>query len=153
MPDRIWGALHHWPWAAFPLLAVFVLVASSASMPADLAAARGEGVVGTFTAVDDLGCGRSPQRGCSWGGTFVSDDGTVRDDDVFLFDGRPDRVGERVRARHVGTSTVYAPDGDTSWRWNLGLQVAAVATLVGTAVLAVRQRRRNRAVDRPAAQG
>jgi hypothetical protein len=75
-------------------------------LPAELAAARGEGVPGTLTVVS-VECGRS----CSVTGDFRSDDGTLVFADVSME--AEGEVGERLPAVYVGNGErpeeVYVP--------------------------------------------
>jgi hypothetical protein len=145
--DRLRDGVLSWQWAVLAAVAVFVLVVGLRGLPADLAAARGEGVIGTFTAAEDLGCGRSAATGCSWGGTFESDDGTVHVDDVTLFDGEPSTVGDTARVRYVASlrpEVVHLPAGDTTWMWDVVVVVVSGGYLSGYAAVLVGRARRGR---------
>lgn len=142
--DRMADGLS-WHWAVIAALALVVLVLCLRDLPDDLAAARGEGLTGTFTAAEDLGCGRSLDTGCSWSGSFVSDDGTIRVDDVALWNGPVGAIGETAHVRYINSDAsgvVYKPDGDSTWAWNVAVMVASISYLVGfTAALVKRARR------------
>lgn len=147
--ERVTGLLVDW-WhrALLGTLAVVVLVSGVPDLPVTLAAARGAGVPGTFTAVEDLGCPRATgEGGCSFSGTFVSDDGTVRLDDVSLFEQDPGAVGGTARALHVPgsrTGVVYRAEGDTTYALNLAFVVASAGYLVHVAAQVARARARAR---------
>ena len=119
--DRMADGVLSWQWVILAMLALFVLASGFRDLPENLAAARGAGATGTFTAVEDLGCGRSLDTGCSWSGSFESDDRTIRVDDV-LFNEGLGAIGDTARVRYIGSGesgVVYKPDGDMTWAWNL----------------------------------
>lgn len=134
----------HWFWKfAVPALAVLALVMIALNTPDMISASRNNGLPGVYTSTDS-DC--NARYGCSYEGTFVSDDGTVKLDGVFIDSGGV-KVGESVRAQYLKESRkkVYAVD---SHDWVAALLVAAgaVAYLIGWSCLVVRPwvRRRNR---------
>ena len=145
--DRMVDGVLYWPWFLLAGVAGFVLVLSLGQIPADLDASRGEGVLGTFTAAEDLGCGRSFDTGCSWSGDFVSDDGAIRAKDVTLFAGTPGHVGGTARVRFLESSqhgVVYLPNDTTMWIASLGVAIASSGYLVGFGTALVKRARQPR---------
>ena len=109
-------------------------------LPAELAAARGEGVPGTLTVVS-VECGRS----CSVTGDFRSDDGSLAFRGVYL--DAEGEVGERLPAVYVGDGErpeeVYVP----GWGGVVfdGVLVLVGLATVGSGVVGVVEARRRRA--------
>ena len=100
MAAKVWRGLAWWDelfWRVVaPALALFILVLGAVDLPSSLQAAENKGQPGTFTAQRSE-CGR---YGCTFHGTFVSEDGAVRLADVFIDNG-VDEVGESVPAQYV----------------------------------------------------
>lgn len=146
MAAKVWRGLAWWDelfWRVVaPALALFILVLGAVDLPSSLQAAENKGQPGTFTAQRSE-CGR---YGCTFHGTFVSEDGAVRLADVFIDNG-VDEVGESVPAQYVEderAKKVYeANSRDLVW---LGLLLVGSALyLVGWGWLVarpwIRQRR------------
>jgi hypothetical protein len=126
-----------------PAIAILILVIGVSDIPVAVAAARDEGIPGTFTSKRSE-CYRS---GCSFYGTFVSDDGAVELEDALIDDG-VEIVAERVPAQYVEGSRVdkVYQRHSRDWVW-LGLLLAmSVAYVAGWGLLVVGpwlQRRRD----------
>lgn len=125
----------------FLMIVVYLLI-SVVAIPYAYAAGQNEGTPGTFTAVERE-CDRF--SGCSWRGTFVSDDGKIRDEHADFGSEELKRVGDEVRAQKgVGRdASIYSPD---SRGW-IVLVVADIACL-GYAVWFVRAHLRYRRYGR-----
>ena len=113
-----------------PILAALCVLVTVASLPGGVAAMRNEGRPGVFTAVNEDCTGRAVSI-CLWEGSFVSDDGTIRVDDVSYDGPGIDAAGDQVRALAVGDdpSDVYAP-GDTTILWLAPFGILSLAYLV-----------------------
>ncbi|TDD58969.1 hypothetical protein E1263_16925 [Kribbella antibiotica] len=131
------------------LLAVFAVVIVVVQLPGALRAARDDGTPGTFTAMrKECTPNGLKSRGCSMYGDFVSQDGTVRLNDV-LFDGVGGQVGDQHPAQYAGDTdpvVVYAP-GSRAWIVVAGLGLAAVGYLGYRGWRLVRPRRATSATD------
>jgi len=120
----------------FGIVGLYILVAAISDLPETIAAARGEGVRGTFTA-DWRDCTdnfRAPDT-CVWRGRFVSDDQAVILERAFLAANDPPRQGgDRVATLYEGQATgqVYLTDGSTDWLWGVLLLILGVGFVVGT---------------------
>jgi hypothetical protein len=128
---------------AVPLFAAFLLITSVEDSGPAWSAKTGHGTPGTFT-IDR--CDRGKQ-GCSWTGTFVSDDGWTVLTDVGLADGhRETHVGQRIRAVDTGGDTVvYPAGGGSDWLDDTVAIAASICTLVvWTVVMLTRILRRRR---------
>lgn len=146
MPDywrakhaEAWSPSRRWWTAAASLfslaLGVFLVGFSVDVLPEDLAAARGEGVQGTFTA-EEIFCSRS---GCSWDGSFVSDDGfTIFTEAWIDADAPPDEPGDVVRALWTGDEHgyVYTAGGSSQWLFTVFILVVGGGA-VGFALVTV----------------
>lgn len=113
---------------------MLMLVIGVIDIPVAAAAAPGEGIPGAFTSKRSE-CYRSS---CSFYGTFVSDDGTVKVEDALIDDG-VEIVGESVPAQYVEGSRVdkVYQRHSRDWVW-LGLLLArSVAYLAGWGLLVV----------------
>ncbi|ROR90886.1 hypothetical protein [Nocardioides aurantiacus] len=86
-----------------------------------LDASRNEGAWGTFTAVEEDCSGRG---GCHWVGVFISDDGSVYDDEA-EYDEGIGRAGDEVRTQAVGVAGELYSDNDRTWLWALAVDVPA----------------------------
>lgn len=105
-----------------------MVVFSVQVLPEDLAAARGEGTPGSFTA-EEVYCGRS---GCSWDGSFVSDNGFIVFPEAQIdADAPPDEPGDVVRALWTGDEEgyVYPAGGSSQWLWTVFSLVAGIGAL------------------------
>lgn len=123
-----------------PLCALIALVFTAVSLPSSVRAAHGEGLAGTFTAEREQ-CG--PRGRCNWYGSYVSDDGSVRFDDVLLDGLRADR-GDRVPALYEGQDDpplVYSADGSKEWIGVVICMLIAAGYLVWCAWWLVRRLR------------
>ncbi|MEV0401215.1 hypothetical protein [Actinoallomurus sp. NPDC050550] len=106
----------------------------------------GHGTPGTFTAER---CERG-KSGCSWEGTFVSDDGWTLRTDVGLSDGDGvSHVGQQVRALDISDQVVYPENNFAALSADLFFEaillVMSLATLfVWTILMLNRLRRRRR---------
>ena len=123
-----------------PLVAVLVLILAAAGLPEAVQAARGEGQAGTFTAQRQ----ECTRHGCSWYGTFTSDDGSVRLPDVLL-DGLEAQRGDRVPALFEGETNpplVYLAEGSREWVYVLLLMLGSAGYLAWCAWWLVRRRAR-----------
>ncbi|MDF5758731.1 hypothetical protein [Spongiactinospora sp. TRM90649] len=127
---------------------VLVLLAAQNVGPA-VAAARGDGVYGGFTALRLECVNHAGHEQCTWLGDFRSDDGTVRRDGIAFYGS--DRTmferGEPTRAFDTGRpGHVYGPGGSNEWA------VVALLLLAGAGLTAwplFRHRRRARRDARP----
>lgn len=118
--DRWWNFLV-WK-VAIPALAVFAIILLVPDIPHAITAARDEGTPGTFTSTRTECHGRG---GCSFYGTFVSDDGKVEMSDALIDDG-VEIVGEKVPAQYVEGLRVDKVYERHSRDWiSLGLLLAA----------------------------
>ena len=139
--DSRWDALL-WK-AAIPALALAILVIGVPDIPKSIDAARNEGRSGTFTS-ERSECDR--RSGCTYYGTFVSDDSAVRLSNVFIDDG-VHAVGETVPAQYVEgqkSPKVYEPNS-RDWMSLGAILFASVLYLLGWGGIVVRpwlQRRR-----------
>ncbi|KAE8764604.1 DUF3592 domain-containing protein [Georgenia thermotolerans] len=120
----------------FGLVGLYILVVAISDLPETIAAARGEGVPGTFTAArrDCADNFRAPDT-CVWRGRFVSRDQAVILEDAFLAaNDPPGQVGDRVTTLYEGQTTgqVYLVDGSTDWLWGVLLLILGVGSVVGT---------------------
>lgn len=150
MAAKVWRGLA-WLDALFwkvvaPALALFFLVLGVVDLPSSLQAARNDGQPGTFTAQRSE-CGL--RHGCTFHGTFVSEDGAVKLADVFIDNG-VDEVGESVPAQYVEdarTNKVYEANS-RALMWVGLLLVGSVLYLIGWSWLVarpwIRQRRARR---------
>ena len=120
---------------AVPAIAILVLVVGVIDIPVSVAAARGEGTPGTFTSTRSE-CYRS---GCSFYGTFASDDGAVELEDALIDDG-VEVVGESVPAQYVEGSRVdkVYQRHSRDWVWLSLVLAMSVAYLAGWGQLVVR---------------
>lgn len=121
---------------AIPALAVFALVMTVPDIPTSIAAARNEGNFGTFTA-QRADCGG--RGGCTYYGKFVSEDGAVTLDDVFI-DAGAHGVGETVPAQFFEDGS-FGKVYETNSRdivWLTLLLVGSVLYLLGWGWFAVR---------------
>jgi hypothetical protein len=122
---------------------VYFVVSGVQFLPEDLAAARGDGVPGTFTA-EEVYCSRG---GCSWDGSFVSDDGfTVFKEAWIDADAPPYEPGDTIPALWAGDEDgyVYPAGGSNEWLWTVLSMVigAGFVFFAGTTLLAAWFRRR-----------
>lgn len=87
-------------WVFVPFMALFCLTIVVVSLPSTWVVATGGGTPGTFTAVLQE-C--SPRGGCSWDGTYASDDGRVQLPEV-IFDADPEgwRPGSTATVVYAG---------------------------------------------------
>ncbi|GLW10841.1 hypothetical protein Misp01_59690 [Microtetraspora sp. NBRC 13810] len=96
---------------------LMVFLAAQNAGPA-LAAARGDGTPGTFTATR-VECVRHPgHEQCTWFGDYRSADGRVRRDGISFYgaDRETFRPGQTARAFDVGRrGHVYGPGGSNEW--------------------------------------
>jgi hypothetical protein len=123
-----------------PSVAVYVLIAAGLALPAAVRAGYGEGLSGTFVAQVQH-CGR---YGCSWDGTFMSRDGSVRLEDVVLDADAPRRAGDRVATLYEGQTDppqVYLAEGSRAWTWNLVALLMSAGYLAGGGWWLLRGRR------------
>ena len=128
-----------WWWIGVPVLCIFFLVTGVQTIGSDWSAKLGQGVRGTFTARDADPC----KANCSWWGTFTSDDGHTRRDDV-VFAGYLTGRGDTTAALDVGDPrVVYPVDGGSAWLENIAWMVAATVFLIAWA-LSIRRHRRAR---------
>lgn len=126
-----------------PLCAVFVLVLASFEIPASVRAARGEGQAGTFTAEHQV-CGKGKYGGCSWYGTFVSADGSVRVEHAHL-NLDVAHVGDTVPVLYEDdhTAKVYLA-GSADLRWDALFLLGSAGYLTWWGWRLVRRARRQR---------
>ncbi|WP_345626092.1 hypothetical protein [Rugosimonospora acidiphila] len=132
---------------AFPSLAVLLclaaLVYGSLTLGPGIQVARGEAVPGTFHVLWQY-C----HNGCNARGDFVSDDGSIRREDVDLYDAsRRDGVDSEVRALDSGNPFgVYPATGSHGWIWSIIHLILGSAGLLGWIwrypLRALRRRRR-----------
>jgi hypothetical protein len=112
-----------------PVCALVVVIFGVRDLPDALAAARGEGVPGTFVALAEDCSGRGE---CSWSGRFVPDDGSPALDNVLLNDDVPGGAGQLVHVLYegaTGPAIVYQAQGDQTWVWIAVLLTGAVGYL------------------------
>ncbi|MFI0421679.1 hypothetical protein [Spongiactinospora sp. 9N601] len=118
---------------------LLLIVLAAQNLGAALAAARGDGTPGTFTAAR-VECVLHPgHEQCTWVGEFRSDDGTVRRDGVGFYGsdramftpGRHSRAFDTGRPGHV-----YGPGGSNEWI------VVALLMAAGAGLMAWPLRRR-----------
>lgn len=96
-----------------PVISIATLSLAVPALGPSLRAEFGHGTAGTFTA-ERLDC----QDECRWHGEFVSTDGRVRREDVFLYGaGRHDlHAGEQVPAKDTASDgEVYPPGASHEW--------------------------------------
>ncbi|MBA9005592.1 hypothetical protein [Thermomonospora cellulosilytica] len=129
--------------AVLVAVALYLLYLALPNLGPALRAARLDGTAGTFTA-QRLQCVRHPgHESCSWQGTFVSDDGAVRREGVWLHgsDRSSHQAGQRTRAYDTGReSRVYGPGGSREWV-PIALMVAVSGALLAFAFSRPRERR------------
>ena len=134
------SALRDWL-APYALVAVclLILVMSVRGLGSSWAANTGHGVTGRFTA-EERHCSKS---GCSWRGTFVGRDGSVRTG-VRLGFGGPDidEPGQSVVAIDTGDDTrVFAEGGGGEWVFDAVIVLgSAVGLVIGATWIAERFR-------------
>jgi len=127
----------------FTLSGVYFVISGVLFLPEDIAAARGEGVRGAFTA-EEVYCSRG---GCTWDGSFVSDDGfTVFEEAMIDTDAPPYEPGDTIPALWLGDEGgyVYTAEGSDEWLWTIVTMVigAVMAGFGGPTLLAAWFRRR-----------
>jgi len=131
-------------------LAVGLWLAASAvlALPDDLAARRGQGQQGMFTATKE-NCGK---EGCDVYGAFTAQDGSFVLEDVrYEFDLRPGRQVPALVEHGPHSDFVYAVHGSKHWEFVASFLVGAsiavvVAPIVLTRALVARRREKHGAV-------
>lgn len=120
---------------------------------ASFAAARGQGVRGTFTATDHHCSGTRGGPSCDWRGTFDSSDGTVHLTDISAgTDTRVSKVGDRAEFL-LNYGRLYREHTNewTQWAFWTALGAAGlIAHLVVAVRWAARRRRAHQQTTTPA---
>lgn len=114
----------------FAVLAVF-------GVRSDIRGANRQGNLGTFTATH-----QECRASCDWRGSFVSDDGRVREPDT-AYEGTITHRGQQARGYYVGTLTIY-PGGGHPWVQSIVLGVVMVLAFMAGPLLGILLRRRTR---------
>lgn len=129
-------------WFLFLCCLVILPMVFGIVIPNGIAASRGEGTFGTFTAEKEV-CDRSM---CDWEGDFVSDDGRLRLSEVSLDSDELDGPGDQARAQKVDGEASLYPPGDTSW---IAFLVAGLACLTYAICWLAARYRHRRSADLP----
>lgn len=134
-----------WRWPIMVLIPFFGLPAflgAAMFTGTALSAFLGNGTPGVFTAERQT-CRDGPEDRCEWHGRFVSDDGTIRHDNVRLAeDVILSGPGATLRAQDTGgRREVYLIDGGSEWFGSAFMGLLSLAGLIWWVYAIVRARR------------